>query len=167
MLAVLFAAKHVFRYLQGTFTDGLLIRPITSFTLSIACSDANWDVRKGTCHSTTVYVACSGPNLIAWCSKKEPMVSKSSTEAEHWIIAHIVTETIWNQKLLAGNGPGLSTLANVMCDNINATYLTTNPSHRDRLKHLSMNYHFVDARLPTSDALVCYFPTCSQLANIF
>ena len=53
-----------------------------------------------------------------------------------------------------------------MCDNISATYLTGNPSHHDRSKHIAIDYHFVREHVDDGDVIVRYVPTKFQLADI-
>ena len=93
--AHLSAVKRIFRYLQGTLADGIHIRPATSLSLIVAYLDTDWVGWKDTCWSTTGYAVFFGPNLIAWHSKKQPIVSESSTEVEYRVVAYTIAETIW------------------------------------------------------------------------
>jgi hypothetical protein len=61
-------------------------------------------------------------NLISWGSKKQPTVSRSSTEAEYKAIADATAELIWLQILLRELGIYSSRPATLWCDNIGATY---------------------------------------------
>lgn len=122
----------------------------------IAYSDVDWAGRN---RSTIGYAVFFGRTLIARCSKKQPTVYKSSTEVEYRAVAYTVAETIWIRKLLADLGIVLSTPTRVMCDNISATYLTTNPSHHDCSKHIAVDYHFVCERVADGDVVVsiCFY----------
>jgi len=94
-------------------------------------------------------------------------VSKSSTKVEYRAVAYTVAETIWIRKLLADIGILLSTPTRVMCDNISATYLTANPNHHDRSKHIAVDYHFVRERVADGGVVVHNVPIQFQLADIF
>ncbi|KAJ0808584.1 putative RNA-directed DNA polymerase [Helianthus annuus] len=105
------AVKRILRYLQGTFTYGLLIQQTYSgSTLHAytdvhnsslnAFSDADWagcpDDRK----STGGFAIYLGSNLISWSARKQRTVSRSSTEAEYKALADTVAELTWLEALL-------------------------------------------------------------------
>ena len=96
----LYAVKRIFLYLKGTLTHGLFLRPSTSPSIVIAYYDVDWAGCKDSCRSTTGYAVYLDPNLIVWRSKKQPTVSKSSTEAEYCAFGYTVAETVCIRKLL-------------------------------------------------------------------
>ena len=155
----LHAIKRIFRYLQGTLGHGLQVRPASTPSVIVAYSDADWAGCKDSFRSSTGYAVFFGPNLIAWCSKKQPTVSKSSTEAEYRAVAYIVAETIWIWKLLHALCIHLSTPTRVYCDNISASYMEVNPVQHDRSKHIMLDYHFVHERVTYGVLVVRYIPT--------
>ena len=84
--------KRILRYIFGTVGRGLLIRPgeleLQGF------SDSDWANDKNDKKSTSGFLIFLGPNLISWCTKKQPKVSRSSTEAEYRALA-LAAETMW------------------------------------------------------------------------
>ncbi|CAH9072185.1 unnamed protein product [Cuscuta europaea] len=72
----------------------------TSFFSVLAYSDADWDGCPDSSQSTTGYAVFLGPNLISWRSKKQPTVSRSSTEAEYRAIAYTVQDTLHIRSIL-------------------------------------------------------------------
>ncbi|CAH9115258.1 unnamed protein product, partial [Cuscuta europaea] len=105
--------------------------------------------------------------LLVERSKKQPTVSKSSTEAEYRAITYTVQDTLFIRSLLAGMGIYISASVQLHCDNVSPSYLAINPIQHDRSKHIKIDYHFVRERMAHGDLVVKYIPTQLQLADIF
>ncbi|XP_021849191.1 uncharacterized mitochondrial protein AtMg00810-like [Spinacia oleracea] len=163
----LLVVKRIYRYLQGTADYGLWLRPAPDMSIMIAYSDADWAGCPDSCRSTTGYAIFLGGNLISWRSKKQPTVSKSSTEAEYRAVAYTVQDTLWIRSLLAELGIVIRAPVKLFCDNISASYLAVNPVQHDRSKHIKIDYHFVRERVAHGDLVVPYVPTELQFADIF
>jgi hypothetical protein len=60
-------------------------------------------------------------------STRQPVVSRSSAEAEYQAVANGVVEASWLRQLLAKLYSPLTESMLVYCDNVSAVYLSTNP----------------------------------------
>lgn len=80
---------------------------------------------------------------MSWSARKQPIVSRSSIEAEYKALANATAELMWIQSLLKELGIICSPTARVWCDNIGATYLTANLLFHGRMKHVEIDFHFV------------------------
>lgn len=119
------AAKRVLRYLTGTLSHGIMLRRNTPLSLSLhAYSDADWAGDMDDYISTNAYIMFIGATPIAWSSKKQSGVARSSTEAEYRAVAYIVAEMKWVCSLLTELGITLAHPPVVFCDNVGATYLS-------------------------------------------
>jgi hypothetical protein len=104
---------------------------------------------------------------VSWSSKRQPIVSRSSAEAEYRVVANGVAEAAWLWQLLAELHSPLSRSTLVYCDNVSAIYLSTNPVQHQRTKHVEIDLHFVRDYVAVGAVRVLHVPTTSQFANIF
>ncbi|CAH9087145.1 unnamed protein product [Cuscuta europaea] len=95
-----YKVKRIFRYLRGTLDHGLWLQPTTKTTCVIAYLDADWAGCPDTSRSTAGFAVFLAPNLVSWKSKKQPTVSKSSTEAEYRAVAYTVQDTLHIRSIL-------------------------------------------------------------------
>ena len=108
-----------------------------------------------------------GPNLISWSAKKQPVVSKSSIEAEYRCLALVTAEVYWLRMLLCELEISLDSPPVIWCDNINALALASNPIFHARSKHIKVDYHFVHEKVAHQDIILEHISTSIQPADIF
>jgi hypothetical protein len=93
------AVKRILRYVQGTISLGLKIRRSKS-TLVSAFSDADWAGCPHDRRSTGGFAVYFGGNLVSWSARKQPTVSRSTTEAEYKSLAIATAEVMWIHQIL-------------------------------------------------------------------
>jgi histone deacetylase 1/2 len=160
------AVKRILRYVQGTLNFGLKIRKSAS-TIVSGFSDADWAGCVDDRRSTGGFAVFFGPNLVSWSARKQPTVSRSSTEAEYKALANTTTEIMWIQRLLKELGVRHSPVARLWCDNIGARYLSANPVFHARTKHIEIDFHFVRERVAQKLLDIRYIHIDDQLADGF
>ena len=116
--------------------------------------------------TTRYYAVFLGGNLVSWSSKRQPVVSRSSAEAEYWAVANGVAEASWLRQLLAELHSPLAKSTLIYCDNVSTVYLSTNPVQHQRTKHVEIDLHFVCDRVAIGDVRLLHVPTTSQFADI-
>jgi hypothetical protein len=132
-----------------------------------AFSDADWAGCPDDRRSTGGFAVFLGSNLISWSARKQPTVSRSSTEAEYKALANTVAEVMWVQKLLSELKIPHPKAARLWCDNLGAKYLTENPIFHARTKHVEIDFQFVREQVTKKLLEVRFISTSDQLADSF
>lgn len=158
------AVKRILRYVNGTINMGLKIRKSSSMLVS-ALSDADWVGCVDDRRSTGGFAVFVGPNLISWSARKQPTISRSSTETEYKALANANAELMWIQGLMSELRISHPPAARLWCDNIGATYLSANPVFHARTKHIEIDFHFVRIAQKLLD--IRYINTNDQLTDGF
>ena len=106
-------------------------------------SDGDWvgdtDDRK----STTGFVFYMGDTAFTWTSKKQPIVTFSTCEAEYVIATSSVCNAIWLRSLLKELQMLQEEVTKIFVDNKSALALAKNPIFHDRSKHIDTRFHFI------------------------
>jgi len=93
-------------------------------------------------------------------------VSRSSTKSEYKALANASAELIWIQTLLRDLRVSLPRAPILYCDNIGATYLTSNPIYHARTKHIEIDYHFARDQVADKYLEVRFISGKDQLADV-
>jgi hypothetical protein len=162
------AVKRIMRYLKGTLNYGMLYKANDSENLClIGWSDSDYagdlDDRK----STTGYLYMLGSGAISWSSKKQPIVTLSTTEAEFIAAASCACQGIWLRNVLDFLKQKQQGCTIIYYDNSSSIKLSKNPVMHGRCKHIDVRFHFL--RDLTKDGIVelVHCKTDEQHADLF
>ena len=54
----------------------------------------------------------------------------------------------------------------LLCDNLSATFLTTNPYFYSQVKHVELDCHFVQEKVLNKTLVVQRIPSCDQIVDV-
>lgn len=120
------AVKCILHYRKGTQDHGLRLLSHSISNL-YGFSDADWAGCPFMRQSSIGFYIYLGSNCVSWCSKKQPTISQSSTEAEYHSMAYATAEITWLAYLLRNIGVPLHQPPQLFCDNISSLHLAVNP----------------------------------------
>lgn len=158
--------KRILHYLKGTFDYGLVLKKGNSLHIS-TFSDADCGGNLDDRTSTTGFIVYLGGKSIVWKSSKYRTMSRSYTEAQYRALATVAAEVLWLQNLLHELHIQLTNILILLCDNIGATYLSTNPVFQSKMKYLALDFHFVRKQVQSKQLQVSYVSSKDQLAYSF
>ena len=84
-----------------------------------------------------------GSETISWCSKRQPTVSLSTTEAEYRTASGAAQVSTWLKLLIEDLHQKIDYPISLLCDNQFAIRLAKNPVFHARTKHVEVHYHFI------------------------
>ena len=133
----LFAAKRILRYLKGTTEFGIFYKKGEN-TKIVAYTDNDFAGDIENRKNTSGFVFSLGAGAVSWSSKKQPMVTLSTTEAEYIAVASCACQCIWIKRILETFGFKEQKNILVLCDINSAIQLYENPvfhgrKHQDEL----------------------------------
>ncbi|KAG8490495.1 hypothetical protein CXB51_013610 [Gossypium anomalum] len=159
------ALKQILRYLCGTLSHGLVFRRSDRLFL-VGYADANWGLNFDDRRPTTRYCVYFGHTPISWCSKKQPIVSRSTVEADYRSLAAATSNVTWLVSLLAELKVNSVDLLTVWCDNSSAVTVAANSVLHFKFKHVELDLFFVREKVASGDLVVGEVPACDQVADI-
>nr|XP_016456634.1 PREDICTED: uncharacterized mitochondrial protein AtMg00810-like [Nicotiana tabacum] len=143
------AALRLLRYLKGTPDLSPFYSNSTNFSIK-AYSDSDWAACPDTRKSVFGFCIFLGDSLVGWKSKKQPVISLSSVEAE---LLHDLTIDV-------------SLPISVFCDNMAAIHIAKNLVFHELTKHIEVDCHFIQSKLTEGFIQLSHVPTSEQLADI-
>jgi hypothetical protein len=132
----------------------------------VAYSDTDWAGCPDTHRSTLGFCVFLGDSLVSWSSKPQAVVSWSSAQAEYRGVANAIAKCCWQRHLLGELRVDMDKATIVYCDNVSAFYLSENPVHHGRTKHVELDVHFVREKVVVGAIRVVHIPTRQQLMAI-
>jgi hypothetical protein len=156
--------KRIINYL-GSTTDMWLTFGGEKGTVEGFC-DADWGSQKHR-HSISGFSFHYGAGAVSWSSKKQSIVSLSSTEAEYVAQTHAAKEAIWLRSFVSEIRGENEKPLTISCDNQGAIALAKDNKYHARTKHIDLRYHFIREAVEDGKIKVQYIPTDDNISDVF
>lgn len=140
------AAMHVLRFIKRNPRQGLYFRTDVALSLIGFC-DSDWGACPDTRRSSTGFCFFLGTSIVSWKSKKQSIVSRSSSEAEYRALAQSACEAQWLLYMLRDLHITHTDPVVIYCDNKSALHIAANPVFHERTKHIEIDCHVVHDKI--------------------
>ncbi|KAJ4781946.1 polyprotein [Rhynchospora pubera] len=161
------AIKRILRYIQGTLSLGLFYDSSANDFGVCGYSDSDWGGDTDDRKSTSGFVFYVGNTAFTWLSKKQPIVTLSTCEAEYVAAATCVCHAIWLRQLLKEMNFAQEDATQIYLDSKSAIELAKNPVHHERSKHIDVRYHFIREQVKMKNIELIHVKSEDQVADIF
>ncbi|KAM1043034.1 hypothetical protein ACFX2A_035145 [Malus domestica] len=159
------AADRVLRYLKKAPGQGVLFPAHGKLQLK-GYYDAYWASCLTTKQSVTSFCVFLGGAPISWKTKKQPIVSRSSTKSEYRSMASLTCELVWLKYLLQDMCVTHLQPCLLYCDNQAALHIATNPVFHECTKHIEIDCHTMREKIQ-SGLIKTSHASAQHIANIF
>jgi len=136
-----------------------LFFPCSSSLQLHAYCDATWASYSFDRCSLSAYCVFLGGSLIAWKTKKQTSVSRSSTEAELRAMALVTAEVTWLRWFLADFGVSVSIPTPLLTDSTGAISIARDPVKHELTKHIGVDSYYTRAQVQDDVIDLRYVPS--------
>ena len=156
------AVKRIFRYLLGTQKLELVYggerRGLVGYVDADGASQEHRRAISG-------YVFLVDGGAVSWSSKKQELVTLSTTEAEYVAATHAAKEAIWLRRLIGEIFKPIEGPTVLFSDSQSAIALAKDGHYHARTKHIDIRYHFIRYIIEEGTIKLNYCPTDDMTAD--
>ena len=102
---------------------------------------------------------------MIWRSKKQPVVSRSTAQAEYRAMSQSLSELLWIKNLLSELKLQEDSSMKLWCDNKSAINIANNPVQHDRTKHVEIDRFFIRERIDDGTLSLGFITSEEQIAD--
>lgn len=139
----LIEVKRIVRYLNSTKDLKLHLFDDNNKVALEAFADSDWAEDRTTRKSISGVICKIFGGTISWSSRKQDIVSTSTTEAEFYALSDAVKEIQWLKNILGDFDIKVPETLTVHSDNQSTIKMVENAKFSSRTKHIDVRLHYV------------------------
>jgi hypothetical protein len=159
-------AKRILRYVAGTLNFGLWYTKSDGNQLS-GYTDSDFPGSLDDRKSTSGHGFHLGSNLISWASKKQPIVSIYSAEAEYVTATSASCQVVWLRRILKDMSHIEKDPTPIFYDNTSAIAQSKNHVFHKKSKHIDTRFHFIRELVNNGNIVLQFYGCRDQIVDIF
>jgi hypothetical protein len=156
------AVKRIFRYLKGTkdlwLSYGGKAKELTGY------ADADGNMAEDR-HAISGYAFLLHGGAISWSTKRQEIISLSTTESEYVAATYAAKEALWLRSLLSQLFDTNLEATTLFSDNQSAIAITKDHQYHARTKHIDIRFHFIRWIVENGSLRLIYCPTNDMVAD--
>ena len=156
------AVKRIFRYLAGTrelwLSYGETRRALEGY------ADADGSMAEDR-RAISGYTFLIDGGAVSWSSKRQEIISLSTTESEYVAAMHGMKEALWLRSLISEVFGKLGDATTMFSDNQSAIALARDHQYHARTKHIDVRYHWIRWVIEQGSVQLIYCPTNDMVAD--
>jgi Reverse transcriptase (RNA-dependent DNA polymerase) len=156
------AVKQIFRYLQGTQKLELVYEGEKKGLEGYVDADRALQEHR---HMISGFVFLVDGGAVLWSSKKQELVTLSTTEAEYIAVTHAAKKAVWIWWLVGEIFRPLTIPTTLYSDSKSAIALVKDGHYHAHTKHSDIHYHFIRYIIEAETIKLIYCPTDEMTAD--
>jgi len=116
-------------------------------------------------HAISGYVFLIDGGAVSWSSKRQELVTLSTTEAEYVAATHAAKEAVWLRAFISEVFQPINNPLTLYSDNQSAIALTKNDQFHARTKHINIHFHYIRYIVADGKISLIYCPTNNMVAD--
>jgi hypothetical protein len=158
--------RRVIKYLLKTRKQSILLGSHEQQLPLVAYTDANWAEDRLTRKSTSGVLCKVFNSTVSWSSRRQDIISTSTTESEFYALAEAVKEVKWLKALLKDFGVHINESIPIHIDSQSCMKMIENEKFSNRTKHIDVRYHFAKEEILNGNVKLVYEPTETNIADM-
>jgi hypothetical protein len=156
------AIRRIYRYLLGTTTLKLTYGGVESALTGYTDADGSMGEDR---RAVSGYAFLIDGGAVSWSSKRQDIISLSTTESEYVAATHAAKEALWLRSFIGQIFAPFTEPITLFSDNQSAIALTKDHQYHARTKHIDIHFHFICWIIDNGKLCLIYCPTADMVAD--